>query len=328
MPVTESAVRPSAFLQITGYLLLLVSLVFTAAPVSAVEPLACDETKQIYFTKGVHNPCDCGREGCVESRKDGDPPDPVYPDYWVSEWTMYRVFAAFEDNLPPWSNPPGGLVAGKDYEISYGATYYDATWIAQDGSTGAMMEHYERRCLPIFPIGNDFTCSFISLGNTAYFLTYQKDRPQNMPPCCLFSPYNHPPRRDFVKHLPYSTEDSAHLNGRLRAYRYVAPHDIWFAYAFFKDRWVDEAKQYLLPHSFYFSGYPLTPPNAPFVSQNYSNFRMEQPNPRETWAQVARMCPTIPPTCQLFDPPKPNAAVMTRDPSVTDWRRIDKEKRQ
>ena len=36
-----------------------------------------------------------------------------------------------------------------------------------------------------------------------------RDRPAGMPPVCLFSPMNHPPRRDFIKHLPYALSDSA-----------------------------------------------------------------------------------------------------------------------
>lgn len=72
-----------------------------------------------------------------------------------------------------------------------------------------MEEHYVKRCLPIFPIPNNFTCSFISLGRIAYFVTYPEDRPQGMPPVCLFSPDNHPPKRDFIEHLPYSLGDSS-----------------------------------------------------------------------------------------------------------------------
>lgn len=274
----------------------------------------CSTLSPIYNTKGVHSPClchgdactdGCAGDRCVEKRKPGTPPDPSYPPTWVSEWTMYRVFAGYEENLPPWASPPAGLTAGKDYEVSYGATYYDDTYVPADGDgTGAMMEHYEKRCLPIFPIDNTFTCSFISLGNNAYFLTYEADRPKDMPPCCMFSPYNHPPRPDFIKHLPYSAEDSAHLDDTLQAYRYVtpAPENIWFAYAFEKDQYLDAGKKYLRPQSFYFSGYPQPPANAPFVSQTYSNFRIEKPDPKQTWDQVAATCPREPPACRLFDP--------------------------
>lgn len=222
---------------------------------------------------------------------------------------MYRVYADYEDNLPPWGSPPAGLTEGKDYEVSRGTTWYDNTYVPADkNGTGAMMERYEKRCLPIFPIDPDYSCAFVSLGNTAYFLTFEEDRPADMPPCCLFSPYNHPPRTDFIKHLPYSAEDSSHLNNSLQAYRYVTSDNVWFAYAFYKDQWLDEEKKYLKPQSFYFSGYPEPPANAPFVSQNYTDFRREKPDPAVTWDLVAQMCPATPPACQLFEPPATSAA--------------------
>ena len=44
--------------------------------------------------------------------------------------------------------------------------------------------------------------------------------PAGMPPICLFSDLNHPPRRDFIKHLPYSPGDSQRLGGRVQAYSF------------------------------------------------------------------------------------------------------------
>ena len=97
-----------------------------------------------------------------------------------------------------------------------------------------MMEHYEKYCLPIFPIkDNNYTCSFVSLGNKAFFLTYE-DRPKDMPECC-FSPMNHPARQDFVQHLPYSPARSQNLGGSLQAYALdvQSPQGpILFGYAF------------------------------------------------------------------------------------------------
>jgi len=220
---------------------------------------------------------------------------------------MYRVFAGYQENLPPYADPPAGLEPVRDYEKTQGATYYDDAYVPADGDgTGAMMEHYEKYCLPIFPIDSHFTCSFISLGNKAYFLTYDADRPPNMPPCCLFSPLNHPPRRDFVKHLPYSAEDSTHVNDTLQAYRYIAKgpddSDIWFGYAFYRNEWLDPAHEFQRPQSFYFSGSPTVPPDAPFVSQNYVDFRMEAPDPATTWDLIAKTCPKEPPPCHLFEP--------------------------
>lgn len=319
------------------------ALLFGAIPAQAQDDKC--KLSPVYNSQGVHNGCYCGGapdgEGCIAERSKTDPPDPRYPDQWISQWSMYRVFDGYQDKLPPWDNPPGGLVAGEDYEVSYGATYYDNTYVPADGDgTGAMMEHYERRCLPIFPIDSDFSCSFISLGNKAYFLTYQQDRPANMPACCLFSPYNHPPRPDFIKHLPYSPVDSQHVNDSLQAYRYVAPFSgspediqkakegdgIWFAYAFHRDQWLDETKQYLKPQSFYFSGSPTNPPNAPFVSQNYTDFRIETPDPVETWDQVARMCPDNPPPCHLFQPESTTTTLAVGAEAKADWSNLPERK--
>ena len=216
---------------------------------------------------GVSN---CANPNAAMRGEPGRPPDPIYPAYWQSRWTMYRVFANYAQGAAALSRaPPPGLVAGRDYEVSYGATYYDSTWKGPGGE-GAMMEHYEKRCLPIFPgIPNNFTCSFISLGDTAFFLTYPQDRPKGMPPACLFSPVNHPPRRDFITHLPYSPGDSAQLGAGGQAYSFwvggdgkpfqtgVAPDQtanggVMFGYAF------APANGKLLPQSFYFSGFPLT----------------------------------------------------------------------
>lgn len=269
---------------------------------------ACKTLSPIYPTKGVHSPCYCGPDECVEKRAPSDPPDPRYPDHWVSRWNMFRVHAGYQNNLPPYADPPAGLEPKRDYELTHGITYYDDGYTPTDGNgRGAMMEHYEKYCLPIFPIDSRFTCSFISLGNKAYFLTYDEDRPKDMPPCCFFSPYNHPPRPDFIKHLPYSPEDSTHVGDKLQAYRYIAKgpdgEDIWFAYAFWRDQWLDPEHEFLKPQSFYFSGSPTKPPNAPFVSQNYIDFRIEKPDPAQTWELVAKMCPADPPPCHLFDPP-------------------------
>ena len=131
------------------------------------------EPKVVYPTYGVHNPprfspCECS--DCLYSRGPGEPSDPLYPLYWSAKWTMYRVFKNYADNSPPYDGkPPSSLKDGVDYQTSYGATYYDSTWRGPNGEEGAMMEHYEEWSLPIFPIDNHFTSSFISLGDTAYF---------------------------------------------------------------------------------------------------------------------------------------------------------------
>ncbi len=282
----------------------------------------------VYATYGVHNPpadSPCADPSCVYMRGSGEPTDPRYPDYWSSHWKMYRVFQGYAEHPPPYdSAPPPPLKPGRDYEISNGATYYDSTWRGPAGE-GAMMEQYEDRCLPIFPISNHFSCSFISLGDTAFFVTYDKDRPKGMPPVCLFSPLNHPPRPDFISHLPYSSGDSARLRNRVQGYSFwvaastgkpiqvgVSPDRtndgaIMFGYAFnsrpARDHADKSAKPYRHPQSFYFSGYPLPPANAPIVTQNYTDFAMVRPNPKTTWDVVDKLDPKSLPACALFNPP-------------------------
>lgn len=175
----------------------------------------------IYPTFGVHNPpgfSNCPWDDCVVPRTAGEPTDPSFPAFWSTNWTMYRVFKGYPETPPPYEGkPPAPLKEGEDYEASVGSTYYDST-VAGPMGEGAMMEHYEKRCLPIFPGSNHYTCSFVSIGDRAFFLTYEEDRPAGMPPCCLFSPINHPPRRDFIKHLPYAKGDSAQLGYRIQGY--------------------------------------------------------------------------------------------------------------
>ncbi len=54
------------------------------------------------------------------------------------------------------------------------------------------------------------------------------------------------------------------------------------------------------PQSFYFSGYPLAPVNAPIISQNYTDFAVVQPDSAVTWDQVAGLDPATLPRCQLY----------------------------
>ncbi|WP_299495717.1 hypothetical protein [uncultured Shewanella sp.] len=262
----------------------------------------------VYPTHGVHNDKGCNilNNHCIAKRNKGDPTDPLFPSQWISDWTMFRVFKNFEENPPPYTNPPATL-SSQDYTVSFGTTYYDANYVPTDkDGEGAMMEHYDKYCLPIFPIKNNaYTCSFISLGNKAFFLTYD-DRPKNMPQCCLFSPLNHPPRQDFIKHLDYSKQRSQQLNGSIQAYVWQAMLDKGgplFGYAFNRQASPDfySSSWYRHPQSFFFSG-DTTKANAPIVSQNYTSFRAEKPQATLTWNKVAQMCPKDNiPTCQLFE---------------------------
>jgi hypothetical protein len=304
---------------------LLPALVFWVAEVQgmAVNPTP-DQRPAIYPTYGVHNAphySPCANPDCVYRRAADEPSDPHYPPYWSSRWVMYRVFNGYVGAPPPYAGrPPASLREGVDYEVSYGATYYDSRWRGPSGE-GAMMEFYDKRCLPIFPINNHFTCAFISLGDTAFFVTYEQDRPKDMPAVCLFSPVNHPPRRDFIKHLPYAIGDSRRLDMMVQGYSFwvsrsgggpvqtgVAPDrtaqgDIMFGYAFEAlprpDAADPTAAPYRHPHSFYFSGSPQA--NAPIVSQNYLDFAMRRPDPKLTWDQVRDLKPGDLPRCNLFN---------------------------
>ncbi|NRD52832.1 hypothetical protein [Corallococcus exiguus] len=299
----------------------------------------------VYATYGVHNSAHsdaCANSKCDYTREPGRPSDPLYPEYWSSNWKMYRVYNNHEAHPPPYDGkPPAALVEGQDYEASNGATYYDSTW---NGGQGAMMEHYEKRCLPIFPLPNNYTCSFISLGDAAFFVTYDSDRPAGMPPVCLFSPRNHAPRRDFIKHLPYSQGDSDRLGGRVQGYSFwvspdtgkpiqtgVSPDrtqngDIMFGYGFDSQATPDRAEKsvapYRHPQSFYFSGYPLAPANAPIVSQNYTDFAMIKPDPAKTWAQVSGLDPKTLTKCELFNPPGASRPMLKSGKSAPTWDRL------
>ena len=307
------------------------------------------QPENVYPTYGVHNPANdspCANPDCVYVRQPGEPTDPQYPPFWSSEWNMYSVSKGYAENPPPYDGaPPPALKRGVDYEVSRGATYYDSTWRGLSGE-GAMMEHYEKRCIPIFPISNHYTCSFISLGDVAFFVTYE-DRPSWMPRVCLFSPVNHPPTLDFIKHLPYSSGDSARLGNKVQGYSFwidpqnggkpvqtgVSPDRtkdklIMFGYAFMSKPEPDSAdpsaQPYRHPQSFYFSGVPDPPVNAAIVSQNYTNFAMVKPDPKKTWDLVSGLDPKTLPPCQLFNPPGPPAApaaAVARPPTWGDLKR-------
>lgn len=299
---------------------------------------ASDADAPVYQTYGAHNPPGaagsnpCATPDCVYPRRPGEPADPLWPAYWQSGWTMYRAFGPFTAQRAAWNPPPwpDEAAIGSQYQKSTGASYYDSTWRGPSGE-GMMVESYNDFCLPIFPIPNQFSCKFISLGDTAYFVAGEgPDRPAWMKdtPVCLFSKQNHPPRRDFVKHLPYSASDSARIGAGGQAYSFwvcggpggsctldnrtyqsgeimqagaspdlTAVGGILFGYGFGKD-----ASGALVPQSFYFSGFPAPPANAPMVSQNYTGFRATRPDPA-VYADVADLDPATLPVCELFDPP-------------------------
>lgn len=297
-----------------------------------------EDSGPVYQTYGAHNPPGaagdnpCATPDCVYPRAPGEPADPLWPEFWQSAWTMYRAHGPITPQGVAWNPPPWPTEAaiGSQFQKSSGSSYYDSTWRGPSGE-GMMVESYTDFCLPIFPIPNQFSCKFISLGDTAFFVAGEgPDRPAWMKdtPVCLFSPQNHPPRRDFVKHLPYSPSDSARIGPGGQAYSFwvcggpdgtctndgttyqsgqimqtgaspdlTAAGGILFGYGFAKD-----ASGAMVPQSFYFSGFPAPPANAPMVSQNYTGFRATRPDP-SVYAEVASLDAASLPVCQLFDPP-------------------------
>ncbi|MCG9693817.1 hypothetical protein L1D55_19060 [Vibrio sp. Isolate22] len=286
----------------------------------------------IYPTNGVHSDCLCTEQNnyCVAERNDNDPIDPSFPDYWMSEWTMYTITneAASKANPPPYSSPPSTLTPS-DYIVSYGASYYDSKWRPKKPTdkedVGAMLEYYDKFCLPIFGRtieDNQHSCAFVSLGKQAYYLTFpdgdnmktnssKQMLNQLKPDCCMFSPSNHPPRTDFIKHLDYWPQASQNLNSSVQAYYWkqmweeVKP-PILFAYAFYKPVPAQLASTFSKleqnPQSFFFTGSLEIEgePLDPMVSQNYVNFQRRKPN-TELWDSVKKWCPIdTTEKCRLF----------------------------
>ncbi len=284
------------------------------------------ESKWIYSTNGVHSGygCDTSNNFCIAPRDKYDLPDPQFPQMWISDWTMFTVTntAASDVNPPPYTNPPI-VLEPDDYIVSYGTSFYDNTYQPEnpedDEDYGAMMEHYNDFCLPIFGKSlkqNTFTCAFVSLGKKAFFLDYDNKTPEGTPDCCMFSPSNHPPRPDFIKHLDVWPDASLRLNGSVQAYFWEqlwaidANPRILFAYAFNREKspqgLTPKSEWYQHPQSFFFSGVMNLGTEKeqnmifPMISQNYSSFRIEKPHP-DIWAEVAQWCPveTIK-KCRLF----------------------------
>ncbi len=277
-------------------------------------PGAAEDLTHVYPTNGAHHVPVAG-EGCLSSacdparacrcaRPPDFPPDPLWPQAWTSAWTMYRVFAGYQDNPPPYADRDHvitgtSLVPERDYEVSFGSSYYDASYLAPGAKRpGAMMEYYKSRCLPIFPGTNHYTCAFVSLGDAAYFLRFPEPPAEVPDPLaatdlCLFSPLNHAPARDFIAHLPPAPADARRLDDTVLAYSLTTGEPpILFGYAFERLPRAEGPGQpaYQHPQSFYFSGYvdpehPGAPPDAPIVSQNYQGFAATAP-PAELWRRV------------------------------------------
>jgi hypothetical protein len=136
--------------------------------------------------------------------------------------------------------------------------------------------------------------------------------------------------------LPYSAGDSARIGPGGQGYSFWIAHHggkvvqagaspdrtadqaILFGYGFKAD-----AGGQQVPQSFYFSGYPLAPANAPIVSQNYTSFAAVRPDPAKTWQLVSGLDPATLPACHLFKPLKRSKATATGETAPT-WEDIGK----
>jgi hypothetical protein len=126
------------------------------------------------------------------------------------------------------------------------------------------------------------------------------------PPCSRLEPY-----REFIEEL----------RGRGRTYREIAEIladkcAVEVTGSGVHDYLMDKSvPPYRHPHSFYFSGYPLDPPNAPIISQNYTEFAMIRPDPAETWDLAAKYSAGHPilPACNLFGSKKTEVPSWARD---------------
>jgi hypothetical protein len=164
---TEKPSNPLCFLSNTG----LFNKSYRHEPMRLNVP---QQSPPVFPTYRIHNPpkySPCASPDCLYQRNAGEPSDPLLPLYWTAKWRMYRIFKKYTEYPPPYDGaPPSELKEGEDYQTSYGITYYDSTLVGPNGEVGAMMEHYIDWSLPIFPFKNNFSCSFISLGDKAYIL--------------------------------------------------------------------------------------------------------------------------------------------------------------
>lgn len=66
-------------------------------------PLFAQDSGAVYFTMGVHNTEGCNEQNgnCIAKRLPGEPSDPFFPAFWISDWTMYRVMHNYEKTRRP-----------------------------------------------------------------------------------------------------------------------------------------------------------------------------------------------------------------------------------
>ncbi len=73
---------------------------------------------------------------------------------------------------------------------SRGTVYYN--WAIE-----AQIEDREDYCVNIFPVSNNFPCTFHNINNISYLISSGPNSP--FPPCCIFAQPFHPPAPSFLR---------------------------------------------------------------------------------------------------------------------------------
>ena len=229
-------------------------------------------------TMGVHNNfslCDKNNQ-CPGCSSPGNGPwinESAFKEhFYAPAFTMDFIilFVNNEDDPPPYLDD---TPTNSDYEIGIGNVYYDV-----DIGGGFMREHYDTKCLPIFPdepfavldssdnlyARINFSCDFYTLNdnNTAYTV-FHDDRPEGAPECCIIgNPFRAPPY-DWFQNLPskwqyqpFTTSDEFvdMRNGYLIDMKNVS-------YGFWNELIESpvDGEKYSAPFVFYFTGLPPYP---------------------------------------------------------------------
>jgi hypothetical protein len=79
-------------------LILLSRTAWTLMLALGLAAVSAQAQQPVYPTYGVHNPpadSPCTNADCIYVRQSGEPTDPRYPEFWSSNWHMYRVFQGY-----------------------------------------------------------------------------------------------------------------------------------------------------------------------------------------------------------------------------------------
>ena len=211
---------------------------------------------------------------------------PPLPEYWSAEAIQYIS----DPNIPPPFTNTSGVPPRPRTEGRLHSVY--------DWSRRAMIEHYLDACVPIFPRGDTFECTFLNVNDTAFLITYDDSRPPWLPtPCCVFRRPHHPPTPTFLDDLNKTELPSpSPINGSAaRWWRVDIPPPMGpFFYAWTTPFRPGEQ----IYAAFDFPGV-VANSGGRWAVQNFQNVTLERP-PASTWKLPAAcgsesavpMCPT------------------------------------